>query len=53
MQHLFVILALLSLVPGFSSKTNFLGYQSLCNWAPISTILTLAVAAVIWWLGSK
>ncbi|MCX8165332.1 MAG: hypothetical protein N3D79_01895 [Acidilobaceae archaeon] len=47
---LFVILALLTLVPGFSAEQNFLGYQSVCPWAPLSTILTLAVALVIYYI---
>ncbi|MCX8196133.1 MAG: hypothetical protein N3F67_03540 [Acidilobaceae archaeon] len=47
---LLVILAILTLVPGYSEKENFLGYQSLCPWAPIATIITLAVALVIYYV---
>lgn len=38
------VLALLTLIPWFSSRANFLGYHSLCSYTPVSSIAMFTIA---------
>lgn len=51
LSGLFVFLAFVTVLPG--RETNLLGYQSHCSFVPISTLLSLVVAAFIYWYGSR
>ncbi len=44
----FVIAAVATLIPNTSPRNNDLGYSSLCPFAPWSTLVLLAGAAVSW-----
>ena len=44
----FAGLAALTLIPFSASKSNDLGYSSMCPFAPWSTLALLFVAGVIW-----
>jgi len=52
-----VILALLmavcTVVPAPASKPCPLGYYAHCSWTPWSTIICLAIAGALYWLGLK
>jgi len=41
-------LAIVTMLPFTASKTNDLGYYSLCSFAPWSALALLAAAGVIW-----
>ena len=43
-----VVLAVITLLPGDSKKTNDLGYHSICPFAPWSALALLAVGALAW-----
>jgi len=45
---IFVILAVSTSLPLAASKTNDLGYYSLCSFTPWSTVALLLVAGVLW-----
>lgn len=45
---IFVLLAISTVLPLAASKTNDLGYFSLCSFAPWSTLALLVVAGVLW-----
>jgi hypothetical protein len=45
---IFVVLSVSTIVPFSASKTNDLGYYSLCSFAPWSSLALLFVAGVIW-----
>lgn len=47
-------LAVSTVIPvPYASKTCFLGYKSHCPFAPVSTVISGAVAGVIYWQGRK
>lgn len=48
-----VILGISTLVPAPASKPCLLGYYAHCSLTPISTIICLAIAGVIYWFGKK
>ncbi len=50
---IFIILALLTLLPWGVSKPNYLGYYSICSFTPISTIILFLIALVFYIVGSK
>ncbi len=45
---IFVVLSVSTLLPFSASKTNDLGYYSLCSFAPWSSLALLFVAGVLW-----
>ena len=45
---IFVALAVSTALPLTASRTNDLGYYSLCSFAPWSTLALLIVAGVLW-----
>jgi hypothetical protein len=45
---IFIALSASTMFPLSASKTNDLGYYSLCSFAPWSSIALLLVAGVIW-----
>ena len=45
---IFVVLSVSTIVPFSASKTNDLGYYSVCSFAPWSALALLLVAGVIW-----
>ncbi|NWG17950.1 MAG: hypothetical protein HXY41_15080 [Chloroflexi bacterium] len=50
---LIALAALVTLLPRpTSSKKCGLGYKAICSFAPISTVLLLGVAGVVWLIGS-
>jgi hypothetical protein len=42
----FIVLALITLLPAEASKTNLLGYYSVCSWAPNSTISLIIFSSI-------
>jgi hypothetical protein len=48
LSWIFAILAVATLLPFSASKTNDLGYYSLCSFAPWSALALLFVAGVLW-----
>lgn len=49
-----VVLGICTAIPvESSSKACFLGYKALCPFTPISTLICLAVAVVIYLVGKK
>ena len=48
LSWIFVILAVSTSIPLAASKTNDLGYYSLCSFTPWSTVALLLVAGVLW-----
>ncbi len=47
LSWIFAILAVITMLPFSASKTNDLGYYSLCSFAPWSALALLLVAAVL------
>jgi hypothetical protein len=45
---IFIVLSASTMLPFSASKTNDLGYYSLCPFAPWSSLALLLVAGVIW-----
>ncbi len=45
---LFIMAAVLTLVPFSAAKMNDLGYHSMCPFAPWSSLSLLVVAGVVW-----
>ena len=41
----FFAMAIITLLPATASKTNLIGYYSVCSWAPNSTAILVALAA--------
>lgn len=50
---IFIVLGILTLVPAPVSKPNLIGYHSICPFAPVSTIISWAIAGVFYWLGRR
>lgn len=48
-----VVLAVATAIPGHAHKANMLGYYSVCSFVPASTVILLAIAAVLYTLGVK
>lgn len=48
-----VIAALATALPGHAHKANLLGYNSVCSFVPVSTVICLAIAIAIYWFGIK
>jgi len=48
LSWMFAVLAVSTLLPFAASKTNDLGYYSLCSFAPWSALALLLVAGVTW-----
>lgn len=48
-----VVAALTTIVPAKASKPCALGYYAHCSWTPWSTLICLAIAGAIYWLGKK
>jgi hypothetical protein len=49
----FVAVGILTLVPFPIGESNILGYDSLDPFAPISSLICWAIAAVSYWLGLR
>jgi len=50
---IFIILGISTLVPAPASKPCPLGYYAHCPFTPISTVICLVIAGVIYWLGKR
>jgi hypothetical protein len=48
LMWIFVALSVSTILPLTASKTNDLGYYSLCSFAPWSSLALLFVAGVLW-----
>jgi len=48
-----IILGISTLVPAPASKPCFLGYYAHCSFTPISTVICLIIAGLIYWLGKR
>lgn len=48
LSWILAILAVVTMLPFSASKTNDLGYYSLCSFAPWSALALLFVAGVLW-----
>jgi len=48
LMWIFVILAVATALPFSASRTNDLGYYSLCSFTPWSTAALLSVAGILW-----
>ncbi|HEV8037618.1 MAG TPA: hypothetical protein VGP62_02065 [Bryobacteraceae bacterium] len=48
LMWIFVALSISTVLPFSASKTNDLGYYSLCSFAPWSSLALLFVAGVLW-----
>ncbi|HXX87006.1 MAG TPA: hypothetical protein VEH86_00975 [Candidatus Acidoferrum sp.] len=48
-----VILGISTLIPSPSSGADLLGYRTHCPFTPISTIISWAIAGIIYWFGKK
>jgi hypothetical protein len=49
----FVVLGVSTLIPAPARKPCLLGYYAHCPFAPISTVICLAIAGAIYWLGKR
>ncbi|MBZ0301773.1 MAG: hypothetical protein K8J31_18645 [Anaerolineae bacterium] len=50
---LIVVAAVLTLIPyPKAKKKNSLGYRALCTFTPISSIVLVVVAGIVWLIGS-
>jgi predicted membrane channel-forming protein YqfA (hemolysin III family) len=49
----FSILALITLMPAAASKSNRLGFYSVCAFAPISTAILFILSSTFWKIGIK
>ncbi|HEX2906707.1 MAG TPA: hypothetical protein VHO69_07600 [Phototrophicaceae bacterium] len=51
-----ILIALLAVITAFprpsSSKPCSLGYKALCSFTPISTVILLVCAGIVWLIGS-
>jgi len=50
---IFAILEISTLIPAPASKPSLLGYYAHRSFTPISTIICLVIAGVIYWLGKR
>jgi galactitol-specific phosphotransferase system IIC component len=48
-----IVLGVCTLIPAPASKPSLLGYYAHCPFAPISTIICLVIAGVIYWLAKR
>ena len=48
-----LLLGLWTLVPASASKPCALGYYAHCSWTPWSTLICLAIAGALYWLGRR
>ena len=48
-----LLLGVSTLVPSPASKSCTLGYYAHCSWAPWSTLICLAIAGVLYWIGRR
>ena len=48
-----VVAAISTVVPSKARKVCALGYYAHCTWTPWSTLVCLAIAGAIWWIGLK
>ncbi|MCD6095428.1 MAG: hypothetical protein J7J99_02540, partial [Thermoprotei archaeon] len=49
----FIILSILTLIPAPASKPCLLGYYAHCSFTPISTIICLIIAGILYWTGKR
>jgi len=49
----FIALAISTVIPAPASKPSLLGYYAHCSFTPISTVICLAIAGAIYWIGKK
>jgi hypothetical protein len=47
------IAAVTTVVPASASKPCLLGYYAHCSWTPLSTLICLAIAGVLYWFGLR
>ncbi len=45
--------AVCTVIPAPASKPCFLGYYAHCPWTPLSTLICLAIAGALYWLGLR
>lgn len=48
LMYICVGLAIVTALPGHSSRPNDLGYYSICSFAPWSTLVFLVAAGLLW-----
>jgi len=48
-----IVLGISTLVHAAASKLCLLGYYTHCPFTPISTVICLVIAGVIYWLGKR
>ena len=49
----FIGLSILTLIPAPASKPCLLGYYAHCSFTPISTIICLIIAGILYWAGKR
>ena len=47
------IAAASTVIPAPASKPCLLGYYAHCSWTPVSTLICLAIAGVLYWFGHR
>ena len=47
------IAGITTVVPAPASRPCLLGYYAHCSWTPLSTLICLAIAGIVWWIGLK
>jgi len=48
-----LLAAISTLIPFQASKPCLLGYYAHCSYTPISTVICLAIAGVLYWIGIR
>lgn len=48
-----LLLGLWTIVPAKASKPCLLGYYAHCSWTPISTVICIIIAGILYWLGAR
>ena len=48
-----VLAAISTIIPTHASKPCLLGYYAHCSWPPYSTLICMAIAGVIYWIGKR
>lgn len=48
-----LLLGVSTVVPSHANKPCLLGYYAHCSWTPWSTLICLAIAGVLYWLGRR
>lgn len=48
-----VLAAICTVVPAEASKPCALGYYAHCSWTPWSTLICLAIAGALYWIGRR